>query len=400
MSDKSPYPARIRALDLSGITKVAAMGLGDPDILPLWFGESDLVTPKFIRDAAMAALEEGKTFYTHARGILKLREELAAFHKRTSGAIVAVERITLPGAAMLAIVCALQSLVETGDNIVVVSPIWPNIFQAAKIVGATPKLVRLEEGWSAGKWRLDLEKLFDACDERTKAVFIASPGNPTGWMMTAAEQKQVLEFARSRGIAIISDEVYGTLVYDGTPHAPSFLSIAEPDDSVFVIGSFSKPWAMTGWRVGWLVHPVSLAIPIGVMAQANNTGPAHFLQYGALAALSPEGDAFRGELLARCAKGRTVVEDFLKTQNRIRWMKPEGAFYGFLHVDGLKDSLAFAQEMVRSVKVGVAPGAAFALGDPRDDAYLRICFAQDADRLVEGLGRIAQGVSPSNISLY
>jgi aspartate aminotransferase len=401
MADKSPYPARIRALDLSGITKVAAMGLGNPDILPLWFGESDLVTPKFIRDAATAALEDGKTFYIHARGILRLREELAAYHKRTSGADIAVERITVPGAAMLAIMCALQSLLETGDNIVIVSPVWPNIFQAAKIAGAIPRLVRLDEDWAANKWKLDLEKLFDACNERTKAIFIASPGNPTGWMLTAEEQKQILAFARGRGIAIISDEVYGTLVYDGeASHAPSFLSIAEPDDAVFVIGSFSKPWAMTGWRIGWLVHPLSLAVPMGVMAQANNTGATHFLQYGALAALSPEGDAFRRELLARCARGRDVVEDFLKTQNRIRWMKPDGAFYGFLHVDGLTDSLSFAQEMVRTVKVGVAPGAAFSLGDPRDDSYLRICFAQDAGKLAEGLGRIAEAVSPSNISLY
>ena len=394
MSGKSPYPERIRALDLSGITKVTALGLGDASILPLWFGESDLVTPKFIRDAATKALEDGKTFYIHARGVLKLREELAAFHKRTAGAEIGVERITIPGAAMLAIVCSLQAVTDTGDNIVIVSPIWPNIFQAAKLTGAIPRLVRLEEDWAAGKWTLDLEKLFDACDERTKAIFIASPGNPTGWMMKADEQREVLAFCRKRGIAIISDEVYGTLVYDGRPHAPSFLSIAEPDDAVFVIGSFSKPWAMTGWRIGWVVHPTSLATAMGVMAQANNTGAAHFLQYGALAALTPEGDRFRGELLARCAKGRDVVEDFLKGQNRIRWMKPDGAFYGFLHVDGLKESLPFAQQMVKSAKVGVAPGAAFSLGDPRDDEYLRICFAQDSEKLAEGLRRIAKAVGP------
>jgi aspartate/methionine/tyrosine aminotransferase len=394
MSENGPYPDRIRALDLSGITKVTALGLGDQSVLPLWFGESDLVTPKFIRDAATAALEDGKTFYIHARGVLKLREALAAYHKRTASADIDVERITIPGAAMLAIVCSLQAVVETHDNIVIVSPIWPNIFQAAKLTGAIPRLVRLEEDWTSGKWTLDLQKLFDACDARTKVIFIASPGNPTGWMMGAQEQKQVLAFCRKRGIAIISDEVYGTLVYDGSPHAPSFLSIAEPDDAVFVIGSFSKPWAMTGWRIGWVVHPQSLATAFGVMAQANNTGAAHFLQYGALAALSPKGDAFRGELLARCAKGRAVVEDFLKGQNRIRWMKPDGAFYGFLHVDGLKDSLAFAQEMVKSVKVGVAPGTAFSLGDKRDDEYLRICFAQDAGKLAEGLGRIAKAVGP------
>ena len=392
MTAKSPIRAQIRQLDLSGIMKISALGLGNPDILPLWFGETDLVTPKFIRDAATAALEDGKTFYTHARGILPLREALADFHKRTSGADISPERITVPGAAMLAVTCALQSVVETGDNIVIVAPIWPNIFQAARIVGAEPRLVRLDEDWSAGKWKLDLEKLFAACDARTKAFFLASPGNPTGWMLTVAEQKQILEFARERGIAIISDEVYGTLVYDGTPHAPSFLSIAAPDDAVFVIGSFSKPWAMTGWRIGWVVHPAELAVPMGVLAQANNTGSSHFLQYGALAALSPEGEKFRGELLARCAKGRDIVESFLKNQNRIRWMKPDGAFYGFLYVDGLKDSLKFAKQMVRNEKVGVSPGAAFGLGDPRDDAYLRICFAQDQAKLAEGLGRIAEAV--------
>ena len=392
MTGKSPIRPQIQALETSGIMKIAALGLGNPDVLPLWFGETDLVTPAFIRKAATDALEDGKTFYTFARGILELRQELAAYHKRTCGADIAVDRITVPGAAMLAVTSALQCVVEAGDNIVIVSPIWPNIFQAAKIAGATPRLVRLDEDWASGKWALDLQKLFDACDERTKAFFIASPGNPTGWMLTRDQQKQILEFARARGIAIISDEVYGTLVYDGTTHAPSFLTLATPDDAVFVIGSFSKSWAMTGWRIGWLVHPQGLATAFGVIAQANNTGSSHFLQYGALAALSPEGETFRAELLARCAKGRDIVETFINGQNRIRWMKPDGAFYGFLHVDGLKDSLGFAQDMVRGQKVGVSPGWAFSLGDPRDESYLRICFAQDPVKLAEGLNRIAAAV--------
>jgi aspartate aminotransferase len=388
----SPIRPQIQALDHTGIMKVSAMGLGNADILPLWFGETDLATPKFIRDAAITALENGKTFYTHARGIPELRQAIADFHRRTTGAAVAVERVTVPGAAMLAVTTALQCVVETGDNIVIVSPIWPNIFQAARIAGAEPRLVRLEEDWNAGRWRLDLQKLFDACDGRTKALFLASPGNPTGWMLTAEEQRVILDFTRQRGIAIIADEVYGTLVYDGSAHAPSFLQIATPEDAVFVIGSFSKSWAMTGWRIGWLVHPASLEIPIGVIAQADKTGAAQFLQYGALAALSPDGENFRGELLARCANGRQVVSDFMARQNRLRWIKPDGAFYGFLHIDGLTDSLAFAQDMVRDVQVGVSPGTAFSLGDPRDEAYIRICFAQDAAKLAEGLGRIESAV--------
>ena len=163
------------------------------------------------------------------------------------------------------------------------------------------------------------------------------------------------------------------------PHAPSFLEIAEPDDAVFVINSFSKPWAMTGWRIGWLVHPAILAEPMRVMApgqqhrrHALSCNMARWRRCRRKAMNSAE-TCWRA-----AANGREVVEDFIDRQNRIRWMKPDGAFYGFLHVDGLKDSLAFAQELVRSAKVGVAPGSAFGLGDPRDDAYVRICFAQDA----------------------
>jgi len=276
--------------------------------------------------------------------------------------------------------------------VVCVSPVWPNIFQAAEITGAQVKFCRLQEDWTGLRWHLDLEKLFATCDARTKAIFIASPGNPTGWIMTPDEQRSVLEFCRARGIAILADEVYGTLVYDGAAHAPSFLSIADDEDAVFAINSFSKPWAMTGWRIGWLVHPKSVEPAAAAMAQCNNTGSTHFVQYGALAALSPQGDAFRGELLERCRQGRDVVQDWIGRQNRVRWLKPDGAFYGFLHVDGLKDSLRFCQEMVKNDKVGVSPGWAFSLGDARDDSYLRICFAQDSARLAEALQRLDRAI--------
>jgi aspartate aminotransferase len=387
----SPIRDDIRKLQSNGIGRIAAEALGETDLIALWFGETDLVTPAFIRDAAKRALDDGKTFYVQGRGIPPLREAIAAFHARTLGAHIDVARITVPGAAMLAVVSALQCVIEKGDNIVVVSPIWPNIFQAAEIAGATVKFVRLAPNWAVERprWTLDLDRLFDACDARTKAIFVSSPGNPTGWMMTAAEQKAVLEFARRRGIAVISDEVYGTLTFDNSKHAPSFLSIAEPDDDVFVVNSFSKPWAMTGWRIGWLIHPISLDGPMTVTSVANNTGATTFAQYGALAALSPQGDAFLDEMRARCRNGRAIVQDFIDRQNRIRWMPPEGSFYGFLHVDGLKDSFAFAKELVHKARVGVAPGSAFGVeGDPLNESFLRICFAQDPARLAEGLTRI------------
>ncbi|HEY5337839.1 MAG TPA: pyridoxal phosphate-dependent aminotransferase [Rhizomicrobium sp.] len=395
-SRPTPIRASIQSLLPNGIGAVAATGLGDPDIIPLWFGETDLVTPKFICDAAKQALDDGKTFYTHARGIHPLREGLREFHRRVEGVDIDQDRITVPGAAMMAVTCALQCVVETGDNIICISPVWPNIFQAAQICGAQIRFARLEEDWRASppQWRLDMEKLFALCDARTKAIFIASPGNPTGWIMSRDEQRTLLDFTRRKGIAIISDEVYGTLVYDGSAHAPSFLQIAEPDDNVLIINSFSKPWAMTGWRVGWLVHPLQMAEPVNVLSMSNNTGATVFAQWGALAALSLEGDAFRAKLLQQCSKGRDITQKFIDRQNRIRWMRPEGAFYGFLNVEGMMDSFKFATELVRDARVGTAPGSAF--GPPDDaatDTYIRICFAQDGTALEQGLERLGKAVA-------
>ncbi|HEX3653318.1 MAG TPA: aminotransferase class I/II-fold pyridoxal phosphate-dependent enzyme [Rhizomicrobium sp.] len=390
----SPVRPTIAAIQPNDIGRVAYLALGEPDLLPLWFGETDLKTPDFICDAAKRALDEGYTFYTHARGIAPLREAIREFHRRTLNTEIALERITVPGAAMLSVVLALQTMIETGDNVVCVSPVWPNIFQAAEITGAQVKFCRLTEDWTGARWILDLEKLFETCDARTKAIFIASPGNPTGWIMSRDDQRAVLEFCRARGIAVISDEVYGTLVYDGPPHAPSFLQVAEPDDAVFVINSFSKPWAMTGWRIGWLTHPAYLSDQMNVLAMANNTGATTFAQWGAVAALSPRGDEFRAFLLQRCRAGFEVTRRFVDSQNRIRWIPPHGAFYGFLHIDGMRDSFSFACDLVHNARVGVAPGSAFAPPDDvLTDSYVRICFAQDADRVQRGLERLSAAVA-------
>jgi len=394
MAPKSPIRPAISRLLPNDLGKVALTALGEPDVIALWFGESDLVTPQFIREAAKKALDEGRTFYTNPRGIPPLRKAIAEFHRRTLGIDVALERITVPGAAMLAVTSALECVIETGDNIVAVSPVWPNIFQAAELVGGTVRFAPLEADWTKARWKLDLDMLFSRCDGRTKAIFIASPGNPTGWVMREEEQRALLEFSRARGIAIISDEVYGTLIYDGSAHAPSFLSIAEPDDAVFVINSFSKPWAMTGWRIGWLVHPASLDRQMVTIAGVNNTGATTFAQWGALAALSPQGDEFRGQMLARCAAGREVTQSFLDSQNRIRWIRPEGAFYGFLNIEGMNDSVGFATDLVKRARVGVAPGSAFgAKDDAQLESFVRICFAQDPVRLQSGLERLGQAVS-------
>jgi aspartate aminotransferase len=383
-------PVRPAIVDLlpSGIGLISRQGNNREGLIPLWFGESDLVTPQFIRDAVKQALDDGKTFYTASRGLPRLREGIRDWMLRRANAHVDVERITVPGSAMLAIMIAVQCLVRSGDEVIVVSPMWPNIFQAIEVAGGVPRFVRLKRA-AEGPWRLDMDELFAAMNSRTKAVFFASPSNPTGWIMSTEQQRELLDECRKRGVGIIADEVYGPMVYEGR-HAPTFASLAEPDDAVFIVHSFSKAWAMTGWRIGWMIHPLRLAEAIGTVAVVSNTGATSFVQAGAIAAIE-QGDAFVDTLLERCRRNRAQLGEFVGRHQRLSWAEPPGGFYGFVAIDGMTDSLRFAEKLLATANVGVAPGMAFG---PRDDAenerYLRICIAYDPDRFAVALSRLAE----------
>ena len=388
MTVRDPIRAEMLSFRPNAIAQVAAGSIGDPGIIPLWFGETDLVTPAFIRDAAKQALDDGFTFYVTPGGHQRLRTAIQDWTTRWYGVTPTMERIWVPGAAMLCIVTALQTCVRTGDEVVVVTPMWPNISQAVEAVGGTPRYVRLDHDAAKGEWGLDLNKIEAAIGPRTKALFIGSPGNPTGWVISDDEIKALMEISRRKGVAIIADEVYSVLFYEGK-RAPSFIDHASEEDNVFIVNSFSKAWAMTGWRVGWLISPRRLAPAMAQLSVSNNTGATVFAQLGGVAALE-QGDPFIAEMVERCRRGRDIVADFVAGQNRLSWVKPKGAFYAYVAVDGLKDSIGFAKNLLATAKVGVAPGAAFASGegDTRDESYLRLCFAQDPKRLSTALDRL------------
>lgn len=377
-----PIREDIAALELSGITRVAAGSLGDPDVIPLWFGESDIVTPAFVRAAAKRALDEGHTFYSYPRGIPPLREALLRYHRRVYGIELHPDRVTVPGSTMLAVVLAVQCLAARGDEVILVGPYWPNIRNACTMMGAGHVEVRLRE--EAGRWRLDLDEVAAAIGPRTKAVYVNSPSNPTGWVMAAEEQVALLELCRRHGLGLIADEVYHRNVLVGREPAPSFLSLAGEDEPVFVLNGFSKAWAMTGWRLGWVVHPRHLVEPVAVMAECLNTGATVFAQFGGLAALE-EGEGFVAEFNARCRHNAELVMATLGRHPRVRLVRPEGAFYAFPRVEGLTDSLAFARRVLTEVKVGIAAGYSFGAGN---EGHVRLCFAIAPARLEEALRRI------------
>ncbi len=382
----APLRPEIEALETSGISQLFALGVDREGVIPLWFGEGDLPTPDFISASAVRSLEAGNTFYSHKRGIPALREAIVAYMNGLFGAALDVERITVTSSGMNGIMLALQTIAGAGDSVVVVSPVWPSIMSGVRIMGATLKTVPLhsrEDGF-----HLDMDALMAACGERTRAVFVNSPSNPTGWVMGREDQQALLEFCRARGIWIMADEVYHRFVYERPaserPRAPSFLDLARPDDAVIVVQSFSKTWAMTGWRMGWLVHPASLGANFDRLVEFNTSGAPRFLQDGCITALN-EGEGFACHVIERCRQGRDLVFQRLSALPRVRLACPEGAFYAFFAVEGLDDSLDTAKQILEEVSVGLAPGSAFG---PGGEGHLRLCFAGGTERLSAALDRL------------
>ena len=367
----------------SKIREVANAGLGRPDVLAFWFGESDEPTPGFIREAAIRSLDNGETFYAHNLGLPELREALsgyiASLHRP-----VAAERIAVTSSGVNALMLAMQALAGAGDEVVAVVPVWPNLTAQPLILGASVKRVSLRvEG---GAWRLDLAALLQAVTPKTNVLLINAPNNPTGWTLTRAEQQAILDHCRRTGTWIVADEVYERVYFKPDERcAPSFLDLAEPDDRLVVAHSFSKSFLMTGWRLGWLVMPPALVPAMGKLIEFNTSCAPIFVQRAGLAALAGAADFVPG-LVGRLQHCRDTLLPQLAALPGVQVATPEGGMYAFFRVDGQDHSLAFAKRLVSEAGLGLAPGAAFGA---EAEGWLRWCFAsQDPTRLTRGVDRL------------
>ena len=377
---------RIRAIPMSDIIDVVDLARNDPDVCKLWVGESDLTTPDFICDAANQAMRDGHTRYTYSRGIPSLREALAEYHTRLYDTDIDVERVSVTVGGMQAVMQAYQAVCEAGDEVVVPAPAWTNVFDSARIVGAEIKTVPFRFGNQG--WHLDLDEMFAAVTPRTRVLVVNSPQNPTGWIMPREQMEQVLEFARHRGLWILTDEVYHRLTYE-MPRAPSFLEFCDPEDRVIATNTFSKGWAMTGWRAGWAIAPPSLGPIFETLLQFGTTGVATFIQHGCEAAIR-HGEEFLTSYVERCRIGRDVVCDALSGIPNLSFQKPGGTFYLMVRVDGLEDSKAFVIKVLKEARVGLCPGVAFG---PGGEGHFRICFGVDPKLLEEAMHRLVPYLS-------
>jgi len=371
----------VLALRTSKIREVANAAWGREGVLTFWFGESDRPTPEFIREAAAEALIGGRTFYTHNLGTAELRGTLSDYLGALHGRPIGTERIAVVNSGVNALMLAAQALVSPGDKVVVVTPVWPNVVEIPRILSARIETVSLEA--AQGRWRLDLGRLLAALTPDTRALFLNSPNNPTGWTLPAEDRAPILDHCRKHGIWIVGDDVYERLAFD-RPSAPSFLQLAEPEDRVIGVNSFSKAWRMTGWRLGWTVVPPALMEPMGVLLEYNTSCAPDFIQTAAALALR-EGAPHVAELKAELVAARDQVLGALRAMPGVEAPEPDGGMYAFFRVAGCTDSVAFCKQVIEEAGVGLAPGAAF--GD-EGEGWVRWCFAHRPEKNAEGLKRL------------
>ena len=383
---------RAHHLQSSLIRDVAEKGMQMQNILPLWFGEGQWPTSQIAIEAAQNALQAGDHFYQPNNGKPRLRSALAHYMNGLYGTSKTKQNITVTASGMQGLALTALALIDSGDHVVCIDPVWPNLGESFKIAGgqidSTTLIAR------DGRWHLDMEELLAKLTHKTKALLINSPNNPTGWVCSAEEQKTILDHCRKQGIWIVADDVYARLYQHGSL-APGFQHLANADDLLISINSFSKTWSMTGWRLGWITAPATLEKTFAHLTEFNIACPAGFIQEAGLAMIE-KGEAEVSLLQHKLRKALTLTRTRLKHFEDISFIEPDGAFYCFFSVRGLTDSLDFAHALLEQTKVGLAPGLAFG---PAGGGYLRLCYAQDEQILNKAFDRLDKGFNAVKRSL-
>ena len=370
----------------SRIRELANVALGMDDVLPLYFGESNLPTPQLIKNAAIKAIQDGYTYYTENVGIPSLRREIANSYMRLHNVELDPEsEVMVTSSGVHAIHLTVRAALDPGDEALVLTPVWPNGSGNAHLANAVP--IHIPHPLSGERFTIDFDALEKAVTPRTKLLLYTSPSNPLGWVATENEQDLLLAFCRKHNLWLLADEVYERLFYLtdslGTP-APSILRKATRDDAVIVIQSFSKAYCMTGWRIGWFVARKDLVKRVGQMNEFVVSCAPHFAQVTCETALK-EGDPEVEEAVSLFKINRDLCLDALRSIPGVTVPSPDGAFYVFPHIDGLEDSFEFCRRLLLEHKVGVAPGVAFEEGG---EGSIRICYASEESVLEPALNRI------------
>jgi aspartate aminotransferase len=371
----------------SRIRELADIAMSMDGVLRLYFGESNVPTPDYIKRAAEQAMADGYTYYTENAGLPSLRRALAAHYGKLHGvALDPATEIVITASGVQALNVAIRCLLDPGDEALVLTPAWPNGSAIVAMSNAVP--VEIPHPLMGERYGIDFEALAAAVTPRTRMLLYTSPSNPLGWTASREEQQRLLDFCRARGLWLMADEVYERLWYEG-PHAgepaPSILRMATREDAVVVVQSFSKAYCMTGWRLGWLVARRDLA---GRAAQLNEFIVSHapsFTQKAAETALA-DGEEEMARMVERLRANRDFCRAALAGMPGVTVPNPDGAFYLFPKIEGVKNSFEFCRRLLIETKVGLAPGVAFGAGG---EGSVRICYAAEQAILETAMDRLS-----------
>ena len=371
------------AVVINAAEQLKAKGVDIADFGP---GEPDFPTPDHIKRAAIKAIEENRTKYTPTGGIMPLREAITAWHKRELGSNYTAKECVVNVGGKHSIFNTICVLIQNGDEVIIPAPYWVSYPDIIKYAGGTPVVVQTtaKHGFSAKA--TDIEK---AITPKTKMVIINSPSNPTGGVVDGHEFERILAVCKKRGVWLMGDECYSHFVYE--PHKPfSIASAKDSKDRVIIVGSVSKTFAMTGWRVGYTLAPEPLIQAIIKIQSQSTSNPTSIAQYAALEAMRGSMDTVP-LMLAEYARRRKRIVEGLREIDGVTCEWPGGEFYAFpngaAHLAGPNavalSCTALATELLESAHVALVPGEAF--GAP---GFLRLSYATSLERIEEGLRRM------------
>ena len=388
MSGPSLAPS-LAGVQPSLIRELANVAFGMEGVLRLQFGESNLPTPDYIVAAVARAIADGYTFYTENTGLLSLRAAIAAKYAQLHQvALDPAREILVSASGTQALNVSIRCVIDPGDEALVLSPNWPNGSAIVEMFGARAREIPLVRQGS--RYTVDFDALSAALTPRTRLLIYTSPSNPLGWVATVTEQQALLDFCRTHNLWLLADEVYEWLYYGGVV-APSILRLCSREDAVIVVQSFSKSYRMTGWRLGWVVSRADLVAKASQLNEFIVSHAPSMIQKAGETALA-EGDDDINGMVELFHERMSFCYETLASVPRISLSKPEGAFYLFPQIDGVKDSFAFALALLKEEKVAVAPGNAFGNGG---EGAIRICYAPEMavlepamERFVRFVGRL------------
>ena len=370
----------------------AALAAAGVDVVDFGLGEPDFETPEFVRRAGIEAIVGGRTKYTDSAGDPALRDAIAAKYRREYGTDCARENVLVTAGAKQAVFNVCQALFQEGDEVAMFAPYWVSFPEIVRLCGAEPLFVPtdIKSGWKPTAAALER-----VATERTRAVIVNSPCNPTGAVVEKEELVRLLDWCARRGAILLFDETYDHFLYGGRRHVSAASLWAEHPGRIVVTGAASKTYAMTGWRLGWAVAPKELVSAMSSYQSHSTSNASSISQEAARAALTDVGrsEASVAEMVSHYDRRRAMILKGIKSLPGVECADPEGAFYLFPRVSSLyakkkvKGSVEFCRFLLDEARVAAVPGEAFGM-----DACVRFSFATPEERIEEGMKRLAEWV--------